>query len=249
MGSQESRLQVLVHCFTTTCSLHRESYTYLAAGNKALSQAIQALPWCHVVYVCGGIGAHGHTLRSVERFDVKHGTWKRMPPMHYSRCCAGIVAVAGLLYVFGGSTGQLGQLRPITGVERFNIQLHTWEVMPRMTRPRAGASITVLMGNVNICGGADNGFTLSSTEVFDVISTSWKWMPPMLEARCGAAAAVINEQLYCCGGRSKNFPALRSVEMFDPKSSIWVQMPPMDKARSFCPDRMYRRMAVCQRWS
>jgi hypothetical protein len=54
------------------------------------------------LYAAGGICPNGTILSSVEAFDIKVNTWRRMPPMLRPRSYFGLAAQGGVLYAIGG---------------------------------------------------------------------------------------------------------------------------------------------------
>eukprot|EP00927_Polykrikos_kofoidii_P037678 TRINITY_DN31899_c0_g1_i1.p1 TRINITY_DN31899_c0_g1~~TRINITY_DN31899_c0_g1_i1.p1 ORF type:complete len:425 (-),score=54.25 TRINITY_DN31899_c0_g1_i1:296-1570(-) len=75
------------------------------------------------LYVCGGVGNRGQTLRSAERWDPTTWRWERLPNMLTARSFGAARAVGGCLSVCGG-IDESG--KPITTTENFDPKSGTW---------------------------------------------------------------------------------------------------------------------------
>jgi len=190
------------------------------------------------LYVYGGDDGQ-ETLSSVECFDPcavsgqgdafpsDSGAWNALPPMAVRRNGAVAGAMAGFLYICGGSDGK----ETLSSTVRFNPQTSTWEALPSMMRRRRGASIATLMRQLYVCGGLDGQDTIGSAERFDPRTEIWEELASMSRRRRGAAMVAVEGCLYVLGG-FEGSKTLRSAERFNPAAGSWEDLPPMWRRQS-----------------
>eukprot|EP00808_Paulinella_micropora_P006964 g61873.t1 len=209
------------------------------------------------ICVIGG-GRYACTSQlSVERFNIKTGSWSVGVPLKaaWKGCVAG--AIDGKMYVAGGddrmemscprayAAGAVlgGSLYVLGGVgnegeiwrtaERYNPATDTWEPLPPMKHKRAGGAAAVLDGLLYVLGGYCDA-TLSSVERFDPRLNRWEDVPAMNSARAGLVAVEMKGSIYAIGGGcGRNVSTLSSVERFDVSTSRWEFVSPMSTPRAY----------------
>jgi len=95
------------------------------------------------LYVVGGSGSSNGTqdvLNTVERFNPATGSWSTLTPMPQSRSGVAACAMAGRLWVCGGSYGR----QDLRSAARYNPSSADWEQLPPMLAPRMLAASAAL---------------------------------------------------------------------------------------------------------
>jgi N-acetylneuraminic acid mutarotase len=189
----------------------------LDAGSAALDGKL---------WVVAGKTSEGH-VSSVYAYDPRAGTWSVGPALPGPAVeNPAVVAHAGRLWVFGGSTGpfsgavdRAAVLDPGTG---------TWTALAPLSVARGGATARVLAGRIYVIGGMDaSGRSVDVVEVYDPASDAWSPAAPLLVRRDNPGSAVLDGKLYVFGGRTRNADGsainatLASVEMYDPATDAW----------------------------
>jgi len=218
----------------------------LRAASRDVGSAVAELVpvvqrWCpSSLYVCGGFistqegaGSNAYVAsHSAERLHPVTGAWEPLPRMLQRRAGAAAAAVAGRVYVCGGSDGAV-ELRT---AERFDPLGAAWEPIAHMSQRRDCAAAANVNNRLYVCGGSRSGLRAAmiedAAECFDPQVGAWAPVPSMLEKRVGPAAASLGGRLYVCGGM-EGADDLRSVEQLDPASPepVWEALPPMKHTR------------------
>jgi len=142
---------------------HEESYWFdLECTLKEARFQCSAATISGTIYVCGGCNNDGEALASVEAFNTSTESCVSVAPMQTPRKGAAVVAVRGLVFVFGGHDGR-GTLQ---SAEVYDPLTDKWEYLPSMKQARFAAAAAVVNNQVYVIGGFDNGKCLSSVERF-----------------------------------------------------------------------------------
>jgi hypothetical protein len=175
-----------------------------------------------VVYVAGGVGGVGGTLRGIFAYDVRTDQWRTVGELRHRVDRPGVAALGGRLYVVGGwaineqqpasdwppGLGDLQILDPATGLV---------EVGPPMPTPRGALAVTVLDGRLHAIGGASDTVddAYQAHEVFDPSTGAWssRARPPI--GGVGVAAATVGGKIYLVNGVGR-------LEVYDPVTNSWT---------------------------
>ena len=131
--------------------------------------------------------------------------------------------IADKLYACGGHR--------LASVERFDPDVGVWELLQPMFTERACAAVTVLHGQLYMCGGLGDAGPMSSMERFDPTHNTWERLAPMTHARVAARVLEIDGRLFVCGGRGAGGASLNSAEWFEPATERWERLPDMTQRR------------------
>ncbi|HEX5702865.1 MAG TPA: protein kinase [Pyrinomonadaceae bacterium] len=112
----------------------------------------------------------------------------------------------------------------------------TWSVKTPLDRPRAGAAVATLNGNLYVASGNDRSGAINELDEYDPATGKWTSRAPIPTARTAAGAAGINGKLYVFGGCTHNsdcrIGTTNVLEVYDPTSNSWSVKSPMPTARS-----------------
>ena len=127
--------------------------------------------------------------------------WTPKAHIIHSRSYAGIVALNGKIYVFGGNDpcSPYGE-KP--NLYEYDIASDTWTAKADMLNSSTtGMGAVAFGGKVYSIGGAYGlGGALSAVEVYDPGSNNWTYKGNLPAARGYTAAAVANGKIYLMGG-------------------------------------------------
>lgn len=176
-------------------------------------------------------------LRTLYIYDPAANSWAQGPDLPGVGVeNPAVVALNGLLYVFGGSTGPFSGA--VANAAVYNPATNAWTPLASMLTARGGAVAQAIGGLVYVTGGLDaNGASLSSLEIYNPATNTWTQGTGMSVRRDNPGSAALGGRLYVFGGRTRNAdgttPAavLSSVEMYDPATGLWTLRAAMPTAR------------------
>jgi hypothetical protein len=187
-------------------------------------------------YVIGGVGT-GLGTSTVERYDALSGRWSAAAPMSTARSAFGACAVAGNIYVTGGSIR--GKHRSSL-VEKYSYSSDTWSPVVPMPDARShhatvavGSAIYVLGGFGDDVANDDNVGVPIATAVFKFDSAlgTWVEVAPMVAPRSDFAACAVGKDLYVFGGFEEfRLGASNTVSKYDTVANEWSTLAPMPSA-------------------
>lgn len=120
------------------------------------------------------------------------------------------------------------------------LSLGTWSEKAAMPKPRAGAAVAALDGQLFVVSGMDDSGTTDSVDVYDPATDSWTSRTRVPTARIAAGAAALGGKLYVFGGCGRNsegnhdcrVSTTNALEVYDPQSNAWTAKAPMPTPRS-----------------
>lgn len=120
------------------------------------------------------------------------------------------------------------------------VSLGTWSEKAAMPKPRAGAAVAALNGQLYVVSGMDDSGTTDAVDVYDPATDNWTTRARIPTARMGAGAAVSGGKLYVFGGCGRNSEGnhdcrvgtTNALEVYDPQSNAWTAKAPMPTPRS-----------------
>lgn len=155
--------------------------------------------------------------------DAASDTWTTGVPMPGSsaRGAAGVAALDGHVYVFGGfANGSSAR------ASRYDVTARVWEELPELPLPLDHLAAGVIDGKLYVVGGRSNGIqnVAASTFAFDPRTLEWTGRAPMPTARAGFAAAVVDGRFVVAGGEGNardDSGVFSQVEAYDPVTDAW----------------------------
>lgn len=99
---------------------------------KKARRALTAVTLPDGIYAIGGYDGEKY-LKSMEKFDIRTGTWISLAPMNYERCTfsAAVSPDCQHIYAIGGFNGN-----PLGIVERYSVIEDKWTVVQPLQNPR-----------------------------------------------------------------------------------------------------------------
>lgn len=216
---------------------HREDFSTAVVGDK--------------IYLIGGTlfenrqGPFG--LSTVEVYDPKTNTWRRVKDMPTSRAVPATAVIDNKIYVIGGYSGidrRIVNIKTSVAVEVYNPRTDTWERKTDMRLPRYQFGIGVVAGKIYAIGGyvlpqnrePEEPGRVDLVEVYDPALDTWAKRANMPTKRDGFGVGVVNRHIYAIGGRGwpqvgAGGPFLKIIEEYDPKINRWRQKNQMPDLR------------------
>jgi N-acetylneuraminic acid mutarotase len=189
------------------------------------------------IFVVGGAMSESldkKPLATVESYNFKDSTWKSCKSLDSARFAHVTVAVAGKLYVFGGTyKGVNGGAKDLTSIKQYDPQTDEWTTIGDIPSTLVAPAACVINDSVYIFGGlthGPNGFMMTpDINVFDPKTVTWsKKNGALKEPRIRHRAVAVNDTVYILGGIGGDFSTvLHSVEMYHPKTDISTEAPNM----------------------
>ena len=190
------------------------------------------------LYFVGGGGylagdTLGQTLAAVDRFDIKHETWTRLPDMPTARADCRLAVFEECLYALGGSDileyDDL-DLRDGGALEVFDLVAENWRTLEGVPTVRNSYAVVVHQGRIHTIGGYDweRGNACWSEksyviEMFDTQTLAWSRLADMPDQRFDCTAVAWNQYIFVIGGRAFGFRS-NSVTRFDVPQGIWTEL-------------------------
>jgi uncharacterized protein (TIGR03437 family) len=155
-------------------------------------------------YVMGGReSVDGPPVSTVHVLDTASGTWSEttLPVALAEAACA---EVNGRIYVMGGWTAAPANSgAPSAGAWVFDPASTTWQALPDMPAPLAGAAVAVSGTDIFVVNGSQDGSKATDRVfVFSTATGVWSEAPPTNRAVYGGSAAVLSGRLFLAGGRT-----------------------------------------------
>ena len=169
------------------------------------------------LYVTGG----KDNMKRVDKFDPHLHEWSEVASMKIGRYAHCAVVVGNLIYVLGGSDGEICH----DSMECFDSSTNQWTDKMHMNAKRKYPSAATSCGKIFVVGGyGDSNFqTLEeSCEVFDPTVSQWTLLSRPLMPRAASALVSFDHHLYLFGGEDNtNEQKLDTVECYDIKNDKW----------------------------
>ncbi|KNY30128.1 Kelch repeat-containing protein [Pseudobacteroides cellulosolvens] len=185
------------------------------------------------MYVLGGIGDTGSSLKSVEKFNLYGAEgigWTNCDTsMKVERSSFAAVAMNNLIYIIGGINKTGTTTNYINNIETYDTGSSTSYPDYTYTNPewlkRYEHSAAVVNGKIYIIGGIDsNGTYLNDILEFDPNAPAGteklqKKSYTLTYARSSFGVAVLNDKIYVFGGKGSNGNPINKVEVITPSAS------------------------------
>lgn len=217
-----------VEVYDTAKDAWREGPPIPVAVNHAMAASVGK-----DVYVAGGYLAvvFGATNTFLVLRDGAPA-WTPLPPMPETRAAAGMVHVAGRLYVVGGFTQQ-GELATTTLV--YDVKAGTWSTLP--APPTKREHLTVVTDGtryVYALGGrnGDPATNMGTVERWDLRTGRWSTLRPLLTKRSGHVTGLTSHGLLVSAGGEHAGGVFDSVEAYDLRSGRRFFLPALEPGRT-----------------
>jgi hypothetical protein len=183
------------------------------------------------IYVGGGFERRsGATTAAVERYDIRHDTWRRMRSMPLALNHAVAVAYRGRVYVHGGYRARRSLSSASAALLRYDPSRNRWARMRSSPTPRAAHAAAVVGGKLYVAGGANAHGSLRSFEAYDFRAGRWRRGRSFAgPARNHTTGATFGRFFYVIAGRDR--ANLRAVDRYDTRSHRWRRVRPLRFAR------------------
>ena len=169
-------------------------------------------------------------ITTVEEYDTRTNTWKRVADMPTPRHGAKVAVVKGTIYVFGGMHGETARLMKYpVNVEAYNPRTDTWSPKQDMATSRVYFDIGEVAGRIYLIGGMVRigGERIGRVDVYNPATDTWTKSREMPTPRSDLGVAVVGNRIYAIGGLGwprVNFgPYLTVIEEYDSTSRQWQQ--------------------------
>ncbi len=207
-------------------------HAYLRVGVSNIGAAVIG----NDIYVPGGYdGSGASTWLQVyhpisDTVDVIYSD-----PLPAPRYGAGVAAVAGKLYVIGGSDG-VSTTHSVFEYDPARPPLARWARKADMPTARVFLGAAALDGLIYAVGGSPGVLTdLATVEIYNPATDSWTSGPPLPTPRSGLAVTAANSgegcgaYLYAIGGGW--FSYLPTVERYNAATNTWASLSDLTQAR------------------
>jgi len=163
------------------------------------------------LYLVSGI-QNGHWdgwVTWLDAFDLKKGTWMKLPDAPRARDHFQTAVIDGKLYAVGGrkTSGVTKQVFDLTipEVDVFDLAKGKWTTLDHrqnLPTPRAGNSAFVLGHDLIIAGGESMAQKLAHNELQALNTRTGKWrnLPGLIQGRHGTGLILWDGALYTCAG-------------------------------------------------
>jgi uncharacterized repeat protein (TIGR03803 family) len=138
------------------------------------------------IYVIGGIIEGGALVGVNEIYNTKTNLWTTGTPDPTTRWAGASAVVSGIVYLFGGSNGDIINL-----VEAYNPATDTWSTKSPMPTNRQGAAAVVDGNIVYVIGGQNSSIWLATVESYNTTTDTWTTEASLLAARSFPAAGLL----------------------------------------------------------
>jgi N-acetylneuraminic acid mutarotase len=218
--------------------------TWAALPSLVVSTSYASLiyaPNVHTFYNFGGLYLSNIAETSVQSYNPLTPNWVLSPqPMPDRRAYLGTVYANGLIYVVGGTVGNV--FVPHDNLWAYDPVADTWDTtLPSIPAGTMGAVTGVIGGHLLVAGGAHAGQNFSDTLYdYDIAARTWATRTTLLQPVFEAQGAVISGRLWVIGGgtpfaganQAVAPHALTTVQIYDPVRDRWSWGPPLPAPRS-----------------
>ena len=179
------------------------------------------------IVVAGGFDGDGHTVATVEVYDVEADEWSEGPDLPLAVNHAMAASDGERVFVLGGYNRE-GD--PTSGA--YALEDGEWVSLPEMPEPRAAGGAAFAAEGVFVAGGIGPGGLAGSTMVLELAIDRWSLAPGLNEPREHLGVTALGGLVYAVGGRVNGLAGnLATAERLDPATGVWELLPGMPTAR------------------
>lgn len=161
-----------------------------------------------------------HISDRVDVFDTLAGTWSQLPAAPVAWTHVDLAAVAGTLYLLGGTSGQ--EFTAEGAAWRLDPGAPAWTSIAPLPAglERGAAGVVVNPPHIYLIGGASSTAALASVLDYDLMTDTWAQLPDLPAARSHPAAMrrADNGALLVAGG-------LATLDASMPEADFWQLAP------------------------
>ncbi|MDQ1040141.1 N-acetylneuraminic acid mutarotase [Streptomyces sp. V3I8] len=204
------------------------------------------------MYVVGGTVQKGDetpvwATTEVHSYDPRQDRWSSHAPLPKPLTHAGVAALDGRLYVFGGFTSPV-HMNPQRDAYVYDPRRDVWDRLPEMPVALGSIAVAAVDGRLHLLGGRDShrvvtpqgspfslGYGIVRTHyVFDPRRNTYVTAEPLpVEGRDHAGVAVLGDLIHVVGGRVEDVDDnLTRHDVYDVRRRRWVRAAPLSTARS-----------------
>lgn len=194
------------------------------------------------IYMCwGGLPGEDNTLDTVDRFDVRAGTWQVLPPMRARRRNCSIASLRGCVYAVGGvapADKAEAHEEEQDEAECYDPRIGRWDAIQRPLVFCTHAAAAACAGRLYVLGGLSSGCVLDQVGEYNPECDTWRALEAMPTSRFEIAAASVRGMLYVFGGatigQGRGYSALCIAESYNVVTGRWSALPSMRRPRYGC---------------
>jgi N-acetylneuraminic acid mutarotase len=186
------------------------------------------------IYVIGGLDKPGNVLDTVEVYNIKNDSWKKIAPLPQPLHHSAASSFNGKIYVIGGSSSGFNWI-PTNKLFIYDHIEDKWIEGKSMPTARGAMTANFVNGILYVIGGYGSSQIVDVNESYDPLSNEWISKKPIPTPRHHAASAVVDNQLFVIGGtRVGLYPIVNTdiTERYDPKEDKWITLEPIPSKRS-----------------
>jgi len=160
------------------------------------------------IYLSCGIkdGHRGDHKKWLDVFDIKTGSWEKLPDAPRPRDHFQSVIANNKLYNLGGRT-TISADNPfkntIGEVDVYDFTTKKWSTIPEPIPTKRAGNFTLLLGDDILVFGGES-FTQepahSEVEALNINTHTWTTLPPLPKGRHGTGAVIFDNQIYTASG-------------------------------------------------
>ena len=154
-------------------------------------------------------------FRDVERYDTAFNCWS----------CLGLSADSTLVTVVKGQIYSIEGYTKDWTIERFDVELCTWETVSSSDDGYRAESCVVSAGDhLYVLGGKSENEYVTKAGRFDTVENKWEEIADMQEARGGAFGVATQGKIFVAGGRQGeewSVQLLTTCEMYNISTNEW----------------------------
>ena len=177
------------------------------------------------IYVFGGM-IHDENdvdmelmIQDAFRYNPSSNAWTKVASMQTGRAYHCAVTLDDLIYVIGGSNGQIS----LKSVEMYDALTNQWRRAPDMANSRKLGAAVNASGKIFVTGGYfDNDETSvePSCKILDPFVNQWSLLPEPCQPRCCFGIVSVDDMVYIFGGEDSE-KWVNTFESFDFRSNKW----------------------------
>ena len=191
------------------------------------------LPGTPNLYLIGGISrnptdtAQTELSTDNERYNSCTQRWDAMQPLPEARAYAGVAALAGKIYVVGGSGVDTADPLYTGSSERatvfvYNPVANSWTQAASLPAAYTGMAVAAANGKLYAFGGRSTYLSSNKTFEYDPVANQWQEKASIPDSRgTYSAAAELNGKIYVAGS------GLDVIQVYDPATNLWSKTAPL----------------------
>lgn len=179
------------------------------------------------IYAAGGSWGMEAGMRHVAEtlaLDTRSGQWRSLASISSPRSHAELAALAGRLYIAGGSADEVGpHAKPAQWfdiVESYDPRSDSWRAEKALPAAHSGALVAT-GGRLYSIGGGSSGVADWATVYSFSPGRGWSEEPSMPTGRSTLAAAALGHLIFALGGSPGRNIALNTLEIYDTRLKTW----------------------------